>query len=110
MSKKIIAVNAGPRKGWNTDTLIDEAIPLNMKERNMYELMVNLLNGYYMYIKELTLILSEDAVESSKTSIINTIAFYSSFIFIIAFLAIIWHLLSKFLFERMNRCFGERLY
>ena len=26
MSKKIIAVNAGPRKGWNTDTLIDDAI------------------------------------------------------------------------------------
>ena len=26
MSRKIIAVNAGPRKGWNTDTLINEAI------------------------------------------------------------------------------------
>ncbi len=26
MSRKIIAVNAGPRKGWNTDTLITEAI------------------------------------------------------------------------------------
>ncbi|MBQ9015997.1 MAG: flavodoxin family protein [Firmicutes bacterium] len=26
MGKKIIAVNAGPRKGWNTDTLIDEAV------------------------------------------------------------------------------------
>ncbi len=26
MSKKIIAVNAEPRKGWHTDTLIDEAI------------------------------------------------------------------------------------
>ena len=25
MSKKIIVVNAGPRKGWNTDTLITEA-------------------------------------------------------------------------------------
>ena len=25
MSKKIVAVNAGPRKGWNTDTLINEA-------------------------------------------------------------------------------------
>lgn len=25
MSKKIVAVNAGPRKGWNTDTLIMEA-------------------------------------------------------------------------------------
>ena len=26
MSKRIIAVNAGPRKGWNTDTLISEAV------------------------------------------------------------------------------------
>ena len=26
MDRKIIAVNAGPRKGWNTDTLIDEAV------------------------------------------------------------------------------------
>ena len=25
MNKKIIAVNAGPRKGWNTDTLIAKA-------------------------------------------------------------------------------------
>ena len=25
MSKNIIVVNAGPRKGWNTDTLITEA-------------------------------------------------------------------------------------
>ncbi|MBP3890955.1 MAG: flavodoxin family protein [Solobacterium sp.] len=26
MSKKIVVVNAGPRKGWNTDTLLKEAI------------------------------------------------------------------------------------
>ncbi|MCR5229686.1 MAG: flavodoxin family protein, partial [Solobacterium sp.] len=26
MPGKIIAVNAGPRKGWNTDTLISEAV------------------------------------------------------------------------------------
>ena len=26
MSKKIVAVNAGPRRGWNTDTLIMEAV------------------------------------------------------------------------------------
>lgn len=25
MDKKIVAVNAGPRKGWNTETLIAEA-------------------------------------------------------------------------------------
>ena len=26
MARKIVAVNAGPRKGWNTDTLISEAV------------------------------------------------------------------------------------
>ena len=26
MGKRIVAINAGPRKGWNTDTLINEAI------------------------------------------------------------------------------------
>lgn len=25
MGKKIVVVNAGPRKGWNTDTLLTEA-------------------------------------------------------------------------------------
>ena len=83
-------------------TLIDESIILNMKERNTYELMVNLLNGYYVYIKELSLILAEDAVESSRVSIISTITFNLSFIFVIIFLIIIWNLLSKFLFERQR--------
>lgn len=26
MAKKIIAVNGGPRKGWNTDLMIQEAL------------------------------------------------------------------------------------
>ena len=26
MNKRVVAVNAGPRKGWNTDTLIKEAV------------------------------------------------------------------------------------
>ena len=83
-------------------SLIDESIILNMKERNMYELMVNLLNGYFVYIKELSLILAEDAVEASKTSVLSIIAFYSSFIFVFIFLIIIWNLLSEFLFERQK--------
>ncbi len=28
MSKKIVVVNASPRKGWNTDTLVSEAAAL----------------------------------------------------------------------------------
>jgi multimeric flavodoxin WrbA len=26
VTKKIVAVNASPRKGWNTDTLVSEAV------------------------------------------------------------------------------------
>ena len=39
MSKKIIAVNAGPRKGWNTDTLINEAVKVhNLQEPQLKNL------------------------------------------------------------------------
>ena len=73
-----------------------------MKERNTYELIFNLLNGYYISVKELTLILAEDAVESSKTSILSTITFYSSFAFVIILLIIIWYIISNFLIERQK--------
>ena len=96
------AVNRIPNTVVYISTLIDESITLNMKERNIYELMVNLLNGYYLYIKELSLMLAEDAVESCKTSIINKITFYSSFVLIIIFLVFIWNLLSNFYFERQR--------
>ena len=75
---------------------------LNLTERNLYDLMFNLLNGYFIYIKEFSLILADDAVESSKNSIICSITFYSSFIFSIIFLIFIWKLLSKFLIERQK--------
>ena len=81
---------------------IQEKSMLNLQERNLYELMLNLLNGYYKYIKELTLILVEDAVKSSKTSIIATILFFSSFVLSIVFLFIIWKLFSIFVFERQR--------
>ena len=97
-----IAMNRIPNSIFYISTLIDESIALNMKERNIYELMVNLLNGYYVYIKELSLILAEDAVEASKTSVLSIIAFYSSFIFVFIFLIIICNLLSKFLIERQK--------
>jgi len=83
-------------------TIIGDIKKLDLHERNLYELMINLLNGYYICVKELILILAEDAVESSKTSIIGTIVFYSSFILSISFLLIIWNLLSIFLLERQK--------
>ena len=93
------AISRIPTTIFYVSTIIDESTVLNMKERNTYELMFNLLNGYYLSIKQLTLLLAEDAVESSKTSFIGTITFYLSFPFAIIFLAIIWFLLSNFLVE-----------
>ena len=75
---------------------------LNIKERNLYELMLNLLNGYYIYTKQLSLILAQDAIDSSKNSIAGTITFYSSFVFAIIFLIIIWYLLSYLIIERQR--------
>ena len=81
---------------------INEKSGLNLQERNLYELMINLLNGYYIYIKQLTLILADDAVKSSKISIIIKILFYLSFFLAIIFLIKIWKLLSIFLLERQR--------
>jgi hypothetical protein len=82
--------------------MLDDSIELNMRERNTYELVFNLLNGYYTSTKDLTLILAEDAVISSKISIISLITFYSSFLLVIIFLIIIWYLLQNFLLERQR--------
>ena len=95
-------MNRIPTSIFYVSTLIDESVELNMKERNTYELIFNSLNGYYTSIKELTMILAEDAIHSSKTSIIGTITFYASFVFAIIFLAIIWEIITNFLVERQK--------
>ena len=97
-----VAMTRIPTTIFYISTIIDESKEINMKERNTYELIFNLLNGYYISVKELTLILAEDAVESSKTSILSTITFYSSFAFVIIFLIIIWYIISNFLIERQK--------
>ena len=96
------AMNRIPTTIFFLSSIMDSSIELNMSERNTYELTFNLLNGYYMSIKELTLILAEDAHISSETSILSEIVFYSSFGFAIIFLIIIWKLLWKFFLERQK--------
>ena len=51
MTKKIIAINAGPRKGWNTDTLFDPESKYRRHEtvfplecRKVYEMGAALVN------------------------------------------------------------------
>ena len=97
-----VAMNRIPNTVYFISTLMDESIEINVEERNTYELIYNLLNGYYASIIRLTLILAEDAVISSKTSVIGIITFYSSFVLAIAFLIIIRYLLSLFSVERQK--------
>ena len=96
------ALNRIPTTVFYISSISEESLVLNMSERNSYELMHNLLNGYFNSIREYTKILSEDAIKSSKTSVIGTILFYASFLFAIIFLIIIWKVLSHFLVERQR--------
>ena len=95
-------MNRIPSTLFYVSAIKEDTIPLNLSERNLYDLMLNLLNGYYIYIKQFSLILANDAVESSKNPITCTITFYSSFVFSIIFLIFIWNLLSNFLIERQK--------
>ena len=97
-----VAMTRIPTTIFYVSTIIDESKELNITERNTYELIHNLLNGYFISVRELTLILAEDAVISSKTSAAGIITFYSSFVLAITFLIFIWEILSNFLIERQR--------
>ena len=94
------AMNRIPTTVFYVSTISDQSLVLDMNERNSYELMVNLLNGYFIALKDITKILVEDAVKSSKLSIVATLIFIGSFFFSVIFLLIIWKTLNNFLEDR----------
>ena len=96
------ALNRIPTKVFYISAISDEALVLDMNERNSYELMHNLLNSYFISIQEYTQILSENAIKSTKSSVISIILFYASFVFAIIFLVIIWEVLADFFIERQK--------
>ena len=97
------AINRIPSTIFHVSTISEsDTNILNLNERNLYELMVNLLNGYYIYVKKLSLILAQGALDSAKNSIVGNITFYLSFVFAIIFLIIIWYLLFYLMIERQR--------
>ena len=98
----ITAMNRIPTTVFYISSVSVDSIVLNMTERNSYELMANLLNGYLISIQEFTQILVNDTLSSSKTSVVGTILFYLSFAAAIIFLIIIWKVLENFLKERQK--------
>ena len=94
------AMNRIPTTVFYVSTISDETLTLDMNERNCFELMQNLLNGYFISLKDITFILVKDAVKNTKHSIYSTLLFAGSFFLSIIFLLIIWKSMSNFLEDR----------
>jgi hypothetical protein len=94
------AMNRIPTTVFYVSTISDQNSVLNMSDRNCYELMHNLLNGYFIALENVTFILVDDAVKNSKHSLYSTLLFGGSFILSALFLLIIWKSLSTFLEDR----------
>ena len=94
------AMNRIPTTVFYVSTISDQKSILNMTDRNCYELMQNLLNGYLTSLEDVTFILVEDAVKNSKNSLYSTLVFVGSFLLSFLFLLIIWKSLSTFLEDR----------
>ena len=94
------AMNRIPTTAFYVSTISDKSLVLNMKERNCFELMQNLLNGYFVALKDITKILVKDAIKSSKNNLISTILFIATFAFSFLFLLIIWKILNSFFQDR----------
>ena len=94
------AMNRIPTTIFYVSTISDHSLILNMQERNCFELMQNLLNGYFVALKDVTEILVKDAIKSSKNSLVSTILFICTFAFTIIFILIIWKILNNFFEDR----------
>ena len=77
---------------------------MNMEERYTYELMCNLLNGYYLKWSEVTYILVDNVKEhcskTSSSSSIHILIFILSIVISIVFLILFWKMLIIFIEDR----------
>ena len=75
---------------------ITDNTQINMNNTYSYELMVNLLNGYYIAFKTLISIVFEDYLQNTeKASLNNFLLFWISIIFSILVLIIFWKMMAK---------------
>jgi len=81
-------------------TITDNYLSLDLNNRYAYELMMNLLNDYFIIMRNVTFILAENTNDEAKSPLILLIIFILSFIFVIIDLIIMWKLISKFIDDR----------
>ena len=90
------AMDRIPANIFYISTVTDANTVINMGDRNVYELMYNLLNDYFIIWKNATFILIEDAKHSTGKNILSIIILVLSFVFSIIFLSVSWKLLQLF--------------
>jgi hypothetical protein len=77
---------------------------MNMEERYTYELMANLLSGYYSAWSQVTYILVDNVKEhcskTSSSSSIHILIFILSIVVSVAFLIIFWRMILTFIEDR----------
>ena len=82
------------------NNLISNPDLLNMNNRDTYELMYNLINGYYVNWKNVITIIYNDSIKSLKLKV-QIMSFFISYLFFSIFVFTIYlKLLSKFSFDR----------
>ena len=81
-------------------TLDDNKI-IDMNNKYAYELMLNLLNGYYMSFEQLTIILFNDfKIKTKKYPLTNIIIFIITITISILYIIIFWKMMTKLDYDR----------
>ncbi len=81
-------------------TITDNYLSIELTNRNAYELMFNLLNDYFLIMREIAFIVTKNSYDEAKSPLILLIIFVLSFVFVIIDLIIMWNLISKFIDDR----------
>ena len=90
-------INRIPTSIFYVSTVTENVTAISMNDRNSYELMMNLLNDYYIVWKDVTFILSKEIKDNTEISKILTATFFMSFVILVIFGIIAHRALTIFL-------------
>ena len=94
------AMSRIPTSIFYVSTVTDQTSSINMKDRNAFELMQNLLNDYLLVWRSVTFLLVDDVIANAKSS--KSLVFIFGFSFLISVLCLIglWKLITRFIDDR----------
>ena len=94
------AMSRIPTSIFYVSTVTDGFTNINMSNRNAYELMMNLLNDYFLVWRDVTFLLVEDTKDRTVSNRGLVVIFVFSFILSVMSLFILWKLITRFIDDR----------